>query len=271
VREAASAAASEAAALAANALPLPGWLLSSRRELRFRCDSGGALARMQRAAAAYLGATAAGVPLGALHTVPLGEEAPLCPALIFAQKHAGRKLPRLWKGALMHRKKTIKRLHDDPDYKEFIAAFRVLVATLIAQLCGDSSGVVFQCPPTLRVQMPARTPTIALHCDSQYERHQSSEINFWIPLTPVFGSNTLHLESEPGRGDFRPMEMECGEGLRFNGQQCRHLTQANDTSATRVSFDFRVVPRSLWRDQYKGLMGDYPAEIVPGPIQLRDN
>ena len=73
--------------------------------------SGGALARMQLAAAAFLGAAAARVPLGALHTVPLGEEPPLCPALIFAQRHAGRKLPRLWKGALMHRKKTIQRLH----------------------------------------------------------------------------------------------------------------------------------------------------------------
>ena len=48
-------------------------------------------------------------------------------------------------------------------------------------------------------------------------------------------------------------------------------TQANDTSATRVSFDFRVVPRSLWRDQYGGMMGDYPAETVSGPIQLRDD
>jgi hypothetical protein len=185
-----------------------------------------------------------------------------------------------------------------------------------APLCGDPGGVVFQCPPTLRVAMPSMVrsgctvstqpyirpeveegdgpadggggeevevevvygctvseqadtgpygevieevtvygctmstqsddsgpylaaPTIPLHCDSQYERHQNAEINFWVrpgardhpchvcvvcikvivcwctvseqshdtpwpytrvPITRVWGNNTLHVESAPGRG-----------------------------------------------------------------------
>ena len=31
--------------------------------------------------------------------------------------------------------------------------------------------------------MPARTATIALHCDSDYDGHSSAECNFWVPWT----------------------------------------------------------------------------------------
>jgi hypothetical protein len=34
-----------------------------------------------------------------------------------------------------------------------------------------------------------------------------------------------------------------GEALMFYGNQCVHYTTANVTDATRVSIDFRVVPR----------------------------
>jgi hypothetical protein len=30
-------------------------------------------------------------------------------------------------------------------------------------------------------------------------RRQPNEINFWLPLTPAFGANTLWAESAPGK------------------------------------------------------------------------
>jgi hypothetical protein len=51
--------------------------------------------------------------------------------------------------------------------------------------------------------------------------------------------------------------------LRFNGNRCRHYTEANSTDSTRVSFDFRVIPRSLWRADHKGLIGDYAGGCTP--------
>jgi hypothetical protein len=42
-------------------------------------------------------------------------------------------------------------------------------------------------------------------------RHELSEINFWVPLTRVWGANSLQAESQPGRGDFHPFEMDYGE------------------------------------------------------------
>lgn len=138
-------------------------------------------------------------------------------------------------------------------------------------------GVVYQSPPTIRVAMPSRAPTIQVHSDGQYPRHQNAEINFWVPVTRVWGNNTLHVESEPGKGDFRAVEMDLGSFLRFNGYHCRHFTNPNDTGRTRISFDFRVVPVSLYKE-YKsdvpgrkrdeGKIGDYRTERT-GPVKLR--
>ena len=115
--------------------------------------------------------------------------------------------------------------------------------------------------------MPSHSPTIKLHCDLEYPFHTNCEINFWIPFTRVWGSNTLHSESSPGCGDFHPFELEPGQGVRFCGNTCRHFTQANQTGSTRVSFDMRVIPRSLYHHDYGGFIGDYPAAelALPGP------
>ena len=83
-----------------------------------------------------------------------------------------------------------------------------------------------------------------------------------VPMVRVWGSNTLQLESEPGAGDQKPVEMGCGELLRFNGSHCSHHTLPNATDSTRVSFDFRVIPRSFWNDDYGRRIGDYTCELA---------
>jgi len=89
------------------------------------------------------------------------------------------------------------------------------------------------------------------HCDADYF-HQPHELNFWLPCTPAYGSNTLWLESEPGLADYRPMELGVGECLRFHGQQCDHFSRPNETEHTRVSLDFRVVPIARFVETYDG-------------------
>jgi hypothetical protein len=44
--------------------------------------------------------------------------------------------------------------------------------------------------------------------------YSGAEVNFWVPLTRVFGTNTLFVESAPGRGDFRPVELGYGACFR---------------------------------------------------------
>ena len=43
---------------------------------------------------------------------------------------------------------------------------------------------------------------------THYGGYQNAEINYWIPLTNVYGGNTLWLESRPGKGDFAPVILQ---------------------------------------------------------------
>jgi len=103
---------------------------------------------------------------------------------------------------------------------------------------------MYQTEPAIRVQLPGDHPSIKLHCDADY-LNKEGELNFWLPVTSVHSSNSLQVESYPGKGDYVPFVMDTGEVVRFWGNRCRHYTKANETGVTRVSFDFRVIPGGL--------------------------
>ena len=236
------------------ARPLPPWLHAARAELRF--DAPSAIG-MAAAARAFLECDS----LERLHEVAALDAArpPACPTLISAYKRARRALPKSWREALLKQTKTLKRLNATPAYAAFLDAYRAFVNETVVPHIG--SPVVYQFPPTLRVSMPG-SKCIDVHTDADYARHESAEINYWVPLTDVAASNTLFLESRPGEGDYRPVEMRLGTGLRFDGQRCRHYTKADAAATTRVSFDFRVVPATLFRDVHGGRCGDYGVEAT---------
>jgi hypothetical protein len=123
----------------------------------------------------------------------------------------------------------------------FEALLRRFVREQVAPLLGcGADDVAYQAAPTLRVSHPSEIPAGHPHCDSEYG-HQPAEMNIWLPLTEVWGGNTLHAESAPGRGDFAPFELGYGRFVWFWGNQCRHYATANDTGFTRVSLDLRVL------------------------------
>lgn len=210
-------------------------------------------------------------PSGALPTTP-----PRFGKLMHAFRHAGWKMPKEWRLAMRpgEERRSFKAFQKTPEWLAFIDAFDAFVAHEVAPLCGDPDGVVYQCPPTLRIAMPSMAPTIALHRDRDYPRHQPAEVNFWVPVTRVAGNNTLWVESEPDLGDYHPVDMDPGTFLMFDGHNCRHVTEPNDTGATRVSFDFRVVPRSLYVKVLgqggKKKIGDYFVKST-GPVELRSD
>ena len=89
------------------------------------------------------------------------------------------------------------------------------------------------------------------HVDSDYF-HQPAELNYWLPLTPCWGGNTLWCESRQGAADYKPFELQGpGRYQRFWGNQLRHFTLPNGTGSTRVSFDLRCVPLSLFVPDWK--------------------
>jgi hypothetical protein len=217
--------------------------------------------------------------IDAMHELTeLPETPPTFVKLAHSYRHAGRKLPREWRLAIRpgEERRAFARLAEHSAWREFEETYERFVKREIAPLCGDAEGVVYQCPPTLRCAMPSRAPTILMHRDGDYPRHQPCEINFWVPITDVWGNNTLWIESAPDVGDFAPVEMKHGSFLRFNGHDARHFTRPNDTGKTRVSFDLRCVPVSLYkqhgggvgRARDKGKIGDYRAKRT-GPVTLR--
>jgi hypothetical protein len=82
--------------------------------------------------------------------------------------------------------------------------------------CRCAAPLLYQRKPILRVVMPGSVPPTKRHCDADYY-HDANEINFWVPLTRVWGSNTLWSESAPGARDFAPFEARPGEAVRFYG------------------------------------------------------
>jgi len=74
---------------------------------------------------------------------------------------------------------------------------------------GDETGVVTQNPPTLRVQIPSASAIGVQHKDSDYERHVDTEINIWVPVTDVWGDNTLHTVLPRARRPAPPREVRA--------------------------------------------------------------
>ena len=217
--------------------------------------------------------------------VPVGEGGTLPPdppryrKLMHAFRHAGWKMPKLWAEAMRpgEEKRAFAALQASREFTRFMDAYRRFVFEEIAPTCGDPKGVWFQSPPTIRVAMPSVAPTIKPHSDSQYDRHQKCEMNFWVPVGRAFGNNALRVESRPGANDFVTITLSENQYFRFDGYNCTHFTVPNDTDYTRVSFDFRVVPASLYkphadangRKKNDGKIGDYRAEET-GPVALRE-
>lgn len=77
-------------------------------------------------------------------------------------------------------------------FRDFSAIFARFVEEVVVPVVGDETGVVTQNPPTLRVQIPSASAIGVQHKDSDYERHVDTEINIWVPVTDVWGANTLH-------------------------------------------------------------------------------
>ncbi|WIM94452.1 hypothetical protein ACTOB_006476 [Actinoplanes oblitus] len=107
--------------------------------------------------------------------------------------------------------------------------------------------VCVQAVPTFRVCPPGGVAVSTFHRDADFH-HQPGTVNFWLPLTRAFGTNSIWIESAPGRADYQPVELVPGEVLQFDAINLRHGNLANDTGACRVSFDFRVIPLDRFQD-----------------------
>ncbi|GAA4195451.1 hypothetical protein [Microbispora amethystogenes] len=143
-----------------------------------------------------------------------------------------------------------------PLYREFVAAF-------VPGVLGTEE-FCFQQVPTFRVHFPGNVAVGDFHRDRDYN-HGDGEVNFWVPFTPAYDTNSVWIERELGSGDYRPMTVDPGQVLVFDSVDWSHGNKINETGSTRVSFDFRCIRLSDYNpstlrtvDAKRGLwIGDY--------------
>jgi hypothetical protein len=132
--------------------------------------------------------------------------------------------------------------------------------------------IIYQRIPTFRIHLPGNIAVGEFHRDRDYS-HADGEINFWVPMTRAWETNTVWIESSEEAADFRPYPLEVGEVLVFDGVNLAHGNKLNETGKTRVSFDFRVIPRSHYAPRtdvtintgVKFEIGGYFAELESAP------
>jgi hypothetical protein len=117
--------------------------------------------------------------------------------------------------------------------------------------------IVVQKTPNIRISFPNLTAigkheyenekdnVIGLHKDSDFGHHEE-EINFIIPITEMFESNSLYYEPDVKSGistdNYINLLLHTDEFFIGKLNKLLHFNRINETNVTRISLDFRVIP-----------------------------
>lgn len=156
---------------------------------------------------------------------------------------------------LLHRRAPIAQLEG-----QLRAALAPACTALLRALSGP--GYYLQGTPNIRIHRPFdQTSVIPFHSDLLYG-HSLDEINYWVNLTPVFDTNslwlapiekteTLHQDLKQNRLSLAEFEAKAraqaapieaaGPGIHSFCCARVHGSVLNETDATRVSLDLRVL------------------------------
>lgn len=169
-----------------------------------------------------------------------------------------------------------RKYYDSPFYKEFVDEYKKFIRNEIWKLYPDEKELIVQAQPTIRFQLNGNVSVgiqtnedvngkIGFHCDHDFG-HPGEEMNFLVCLTKMFDSNSLFVETSPDSDVYNPIIMEYGEFAEFYGNKCHHYNIINRTGITRISFDFRVIKGTEYKEKQecismskgkKFIIGDY--------------
>ena len=150
------------------------------------------------------------------------------------------------------------------DYHNFIDKtslfndiYHKFISDYVKPLYAVNGKIVVQKTPNLRISFPNTTAigkhlnenesdnVIGLHKDSDFGHHES-EVNFIIPLTDMFDTNSIYYEPHIGSGlstnEFLNLKLSSNEFFICKFNQLLHFNKINDTGVTRMSLDFRIIP-----------------------------
>jgi hypothetical protein len=115
-----------------------------------------------------------------------------------------------------------------------------VLKSLVFDFIADFVGEIRSCQEVamMRVNFHGSRAILRFHKDQEYGQNPNT-INVWVPVTRVYGSNSMYVESYPGLSDFTPVELDYGQALIFYGTELLHGTLDNVSGGTRISYDFR--------------------------------
>jgi len=153
---------------------------------------------------------------------------------------------------------------NSPHFAQLKTTYRLFVREVIAPLFVDKK-LIYQTSPTVRISTPNNLAVSEGHRDGD-NYHPLYEINFWIPITKVWGTNGMYVETEEYKGDFHDIQADYGQVFRFYGNRCYHYNKVNDTGVSRIALDFRVISTNLWTlemadEELKPIFADYYATL----------
>ena len=159
-----------------------------------------------------------------------------------------------------------KRFYKNCDLdSDFDALYRRFVKEQITKYfnCKD---IIYQKRPTFRIHYNGNLAVGEFHRDSDYN-HPKDEVNFFLPVTRCWDTNTIWIESETDKADYSPVSLEYGEVFVFSGGALTHGNRVNSTGTSRISVDFRCLvgkhPKALsslgvsGKANKKFVIGDY--------------
>lgn len=128
---------------------------------------------------------------------------------------------------------------------KFLPVYNKFIYEFIKPIFNEN--IVYQKVPTFRTQLVNNLGVFEFHKDKAY-KHNQEEINFYLPFTDAYDTNTIWVESQEDKGDYAPMNVLYGQTVMWNGCHLMHGNKENKTLNTRVSCDFRVIPLSKYQE-----------------------
>ena len=157
--------------------------------------------------------------------------------------------------------------------KQILPLYDKFILNVIRPLYNEE--IVYQKIPTFRLHFPGNIAVGEYHKDKWYRdkdwHEEVCELNYYLPFTKAYGTNTIWVESEEDKGDYTAMNVEYGECVQWNGANLTHGNKQNLTNITRVSVDFRIIPYSKYKPSNHGAINTKVEFAIGGYYKTTKN
>ena len=165
----------------------------------------------------------------------------------------------------------VKSFHEFVDkYTIFNETYYRFLRTVILPKFPKETRLAVQKTPNIRFSLPNTAAIgfdpndpeniVGLHCDRNFGHHET-EMNFVIPITRMFDTNSIYHEPPELLGSnidpyqFDNLVLDENQFVQAYFNEIRHCNRINLTGKSRISFDIRVIPYSKYLENIESFRG----------------